>query len=69
MKNKFKSTIIAILRFAPLVICAVFMCLYLFSGKEVTPESLLNFAPEDPLLAALFLIVKNGEVSASNNYT
>ena len=57
LKDKIKSIPLTILRFAPLALCAVFMCLYLFSGKEITPENLLNFAPEDPLLAALFLIL------------
>jgi len=57
MKNQLKSILLTMLRYAPLIVCAVFMCLYLFSGKDVTPESLLNFAPEDPLLAALFLIL------------
>lgn len=57
MKNQLKSILLTILRYAPLIVCAVFMCLYLFSGEDVTPESLLNFAPEDPLLAALFLIL------------
>lgn len=57
MKNKIKNTLLTILRFAPLVICAVFMCIYLFSGKEITAESLLNFAPEEPLFAAIFLLL------------
>lgn len=57
MKNQLKSILFTILRYAPLIVCAVFMCMYLFSGEDVTPESLLNFAPEDPLLAALFLIL------------
>lgn len=55
--KKFKGTLLAILRFAPLIVCAVFMCVYLFSGEEITAESLLNFAPEEPLYAALFLIL------------
>ena len=57
MKNKAKSILLNILRFAPLVVCAVFMGFYLFSGKEITAEGLLNFAPEEPLYAALFLIL------------
>ena len=55
--KKFKGTLLAILRFAPLIVCAVFMCVYLFSGEEITAESLLNFAPEEPLFAALFLVL------------
>ena len=55
--KKFKNTLLTILRFAPLVVCAVFMGFYLFSGEEITAESLLNFAPEEPLYAALFLVL------------
>ena len=51
--KKFKNILLTILRFAPLVVCAVFMGFYLFSGKEITAEGLLKFAPEEPLYAAL----------------
>lgn len=57
MKKKLKTILLAILRFAPLIICAVCMCIYLFSGEDITAESLLNFAPEEPLYAALFLVL------------
>lgn len=56
MKEKTKTVLQLILRQIPLVICAFFLCLYLFSGKEITAESLLNIAPEKPFFAALFLI-------------
>lgn len=57
MKPKIKNALFAVLRFTPLAICAVFMCIYLFSGSDFTAESLLNFAPEEPLYAALFLVL------------
>ena len=57
MKNKVKNILFTILRFVPLTICAAFMFVYLFSTKEITAESLLNFAPEEPLFAAVFLIL------------
>ncbi len=57
MKNKIKSILLTILRFAPLAVCTVFMCIYLFSGEEITVESLMNFAPEKPLFAAIFLVL------------
>lgn len=56
MKNV-KQTLITILRFVPLILCLVFMAAYLFSDKEITAEGLMNFAPDNPLLAALFLIL------------
>ena len=55
--KKFKNILLTILRFAQLVVCAVFMGFYLFSGEDITAESLLNFAPEEPLYAALFLVL------------
>lgn len=57
MKKPMKTIWSAIWRFAPLVICVICMFVYLFSGQDLTAESLLNFAPEEPFLAALFLIL------------
>lgn len=57
MKQKIKTILLTILRFTPLIVCAIFMCVYLFSGEDITAESLLNFAPEEPLYAALFLVL------------
>lgn len=57
MKENIKNILLTILRFAPLAVCAVFMCMYLFSGEEITAESLMNFAPEKPLFAAIFLVL------------
>lgn len=54
--KKLKEIGLSVLRFAPLIICAVFMGFYLFSGKEFTAEDLLNFAPENPINAAIFLV-------------
>ena len=57
MNNKIKNILLSILRFVPLVLCIAFMAIYLFSGQEVTAESLLDYAPENPLHAAIFLIL------------
>ena len=57
MKQKIKTISLSLLRLAPLIVCAVFMCVYLFWGEDITAESLLNYAPEEPLYAALFLIL------------
>ena len=56
MKNKAKNILLTTLRVAPLAVCLVFMCVYLFSGEEITAESLQSYAPEKSLYAALFLI-------------
>lgn len=55
--KKLKKILFTILRFAPLIICFIFMAMYLFSDTEITAESLLNYAPENPMNAALFLIL------------
>lgn len=56
MMSKGKRTIATLLRFAPFALCLVFVLIYLFSGKDVTAESLRDYAPEEPFLAALFMI-------------
>lgn len=57
MKDRIKNILLTIFRFVPLILCIVFMAIYLFSGQEITAESLLDYAPEKPLYAAIFLIL------------
>lgn len=57
MRKKIKNAAELLLRFVPFAVCIVFMCCYLFSGEEITPESLTSFAPENPLYAAIFMIL------------
>jgi len=47
----------AFLRIAPLVLCFVLAAMYLLSNREITVEGLLNYAPENPMRAALFMIL------------
>jgi len=56
MKYKLKRILISVLRLLPLIICLVFACIYLFSGKNVTAEELAGLAPEKPFMTAIFLI-------------
>ncbi len=46
-----------VLRLAPLIICVIFMCLYLFAGKDVTVQELMNYAPKEPICAAIFVVL------------
>lgn len=45
------------LRFLPLAVCICLICIYLFSDADITAESVVTYAPENPLLAAVFLIL------------
>ncbi len=53
---RIKKALSVTLRFAPLGICLVLMAIYLLSDQQITAESLKNFAPGAPVLAAFFLI-------------
>ncbi len=55
--KKIKNGFLNILRFVPLILCVIFMAIYLFSDEEISAENLLNYAPEKPLYAAIFLVL------------
>lgn len=57
MKNKLKHILFGVLRFLPLVICIAFMLFFLFGDKEVTVDTLLDFTPRNPILAAIFMVL------------
>ena len=57
MKDHIKNRLLSVLRVAPLAVCAVLMGVYLLSGDNITADGLLNYAPEEPLLAAAFLLL------------
>lgn len=56
MRKKQIKIFKTLLRYLPLTVCIVFMCLYLFCGEDITAAELADFAPEDPLFAAIFVI-------------
>ncbi|MCD7891049.1 MAG: VTT domain-containing protein [Ruminococcus sp.] len=55
--KKIKNGFLNILRFVPLILCVIFMAIYLFSDEEISAENLLNYVPEKPLYAAIFLVL------------
>ena len=57
MKNKLKHILFGVLRFLPLVVCIAFMLFFLFGDKEVTVDTLLDFTPRNPILAAIFMVL------------
>ena len=54
-----------IFKYLPLVICTLFVILFLVFGRDVTPEMLLHYTPENPFLAAVVLIAMYGLKSLS----
>ena len=56
MNDKGKKLRNFILRFLPLALCLCFMCIYFFSDTKITAESVVTYAPKNPLLAAIFLL-------------
>lgn len=57
MNSKCKKALYGILRLLPLVLCISMVLLYLLSDVEITAESIAGYAPEKPLLAAIFLLL------------
>jgi uncharacterized membrane protein YdjX (TVP38/TMEM64 family) len=45
-----------ILRFLPFALCLCLICIFLFSDTKITAESIVSYAPKNPLLAAVFLL-------------
>lgn len=54
-----------IFKYLPFVICALFVILFLVFGRDVTPEMLLHYTPENPFLATVVLIAMYGLKSLS----
>ncbi len=57
LKERTKNMMLSVLRYVPLVVCLVCLGFYLFSGVDMSVEGLRNFAPEQPLLAAVFMVL------------
>lgn len=57
MKIHKNKRIKALLKFFPIAVWAVFIILPLASGKEITVQTVLDYTPETPLLAALVILL------------
>lgn len=51
-----KKTLMSAVRLLPIFICLACTLAYILSGADLSVDTLLNFAPNNPLLAAAFLI-------------
>lgn len=47
----------AILKLLPLIVCAVFIILFLASGKEITVQTVLDYTPKSPLAASVVILL------------
>lgn len=55
-KEKIMKVLTAFCKQLPLIICVVFALIYLMTGENITAEKILNYAPANLWLAALFLL-------------
>ena len=61
MKNK-RNTLS---KHLPLILCGGIILLYFCFGRDITSETIINYAPKNPYLAAMFLILLYGVKSLS----
>ena len=64
-KIKWKNRGLTVLRLLPFLLCIAFILIYLFSGRDVSVEAILHYAPENKWLAAVFLLAIYGIKSLS----
>lgn len=64
-KTKWKNRGLTALRLLPFLLCIAFVLIYLFSGRDVSVEAILHYAPENKWLAAAFLLIIYGIKSLS----
>lgn len=57
MKPHKHKKLLAVLKSLPLVLCAIFIVLFLASGKEITVQTVLNYTPENPPAAAMVILL------------
>lgn len=57
MKRSAKDKFFALLRVVPLLLCIVLLAAYLLTEQDVTAQSILDYAPANPWLAAVFLLL------------
>jgi len=53
---KTKKTFVSVVRMLPILVCVSCTLAYILSGADLSVDTLLNFAPNNPVLAAAFLI-------------
>lgn len=57
MKEKTKNAFLTILRYTPLILCLGFAAWYLFSGENISVDTILSRVPSTPWRAAVFMVI------------
>ena len=57
MKPQKNKRIIIFLEALPLIVCIIFIILFLASGNDITVQSVLSYTPESPFAAAIVILL------------
>lgn len=57
MKPQKSKKIINFLKVLPLIVCMIFIALFLVSGSDMTVQTVLSYTPESPFAAALVILL------------
>lgn len=57
MKPQKNKQLITFLKTIPLIICIIFIVLFLTSGKDITVQTVLDYTPESPFAAAMVILL------------
>lgn len=57
MKPQKNKIIITFLRTLPLIVCMIFIVIFLASGNDITVQTVLNYTPESPFAAAIVILL------------
>lgn len=57
MKTQKNKRIITFLKTLPLIICIIFIVLFLASGNEITVQTVLRYTPDSPFAAAITILL------------
>lgn len=57
MKPQKNNKTVTFLKALPLIICVIFLIGFLASGRDITVQTILNYAPESPLAAAMVILL------------
>jgi len=52
-----KNRKITFLKSLPLIVCIIFVILFLVSGRDITVQTVLNYTPESPFAAAVVILL------------